>query len=138
MNTDQEASALGVQWIFAPVADVNNNPGNPVIGTRSYGENPEEVSQHVAAFIEGAHSDPKNRVLVTAKHFPGHGDTNVDSHLGLPRVEASKERMLALELIPFKAAIDQGVEPIMPPPFSLPPIQPQAIPPTPSHTPLPP
>ncbi len=130
LTTAQEARALGVQWIFAPVADVNNNPGNPVIGTRSYGENPEEVSQHVAAFIEGAHSDPKNRVLVTAKHFPGHGDTNVDSHLGLPRLEASKERMLAVELKPFEAAIAHGADAIMTAHLSVPAIEPEEIPAT--------
>ena len=85
----REARALGIHWIFAPVADVNNNPLNPIINLRSYGEDPEQVSRYVAAFIEGAHSDPANRVLVTAKHFPGHGDTDVDSHLGLPRLEVS-------------------------------------------------
>src|SRR5258708_35536087 len=105
MNTDEEGGGLGVQWIFAPVADVNNNPENPVIGTRSYGEDPEEVSRHVAAYIEGAHSDPKNRVLVTAKHFPGHGDTATDSHLEMPPVGASKDRMEQRELKPFRAAI---------------------------------
>ena len=67
----REARALGIHWIFAPVADVNNNPLNPIINLRSYGEDPEQVSRYVAAFIEGAHSDPANRVLVTAKHFPG-------------------------------------------------------------------
>src|SRR4029077_5236171 len=72
LATAREARALGVQWIFAPVADVNNNPQNPVINIRSYGEDPEAVSRHVAAYIEGAHSDAVNRVLVTAKHFPGH------------------------------------------------------------------
>jgi beta-N-acetylhexosaminidase len=103
LMTAREARALGVQWIFAPDSDVNNNPDNPVIGIRSYGENPEDVAQHVAAYIDGAHSDPKNPVLVTAKHFPGHGDTNVDSHLDLARLEASRERMSAVELIPFQA-----------------------------------
>ncbi|MEO8052683.1 MAG: glycoside hydrolase family 3 N-terminal domain-containing protein, partial [Acidobacteriota bacterium] len=71
LATAREARALGVQWVFAPVADVNNNPLNPVINLRSYGENPKEVAQHVAAYIDGAHSDPKNIVLVSAKHFPG-------------------------------------------------------------------
>src|SRR5258706_2511658 len=79
--TAREARALGFQWVFAPVADVNVNPENPVINLRSYGENPDDVARHVAAFIDGARSDPKNRVMVTVKHFPGHSDTNVDSHL---------------------------------------------------------
>jgi beta-N-acetylhexosaminidase len=75
---------------------------------RSYGENPDDVAKHVAAYIDGAHSDPKNRVLVTAKHFPGHGDTNVDSHLGLPRLDVSKQRLDEVELKPFRAAIAGG------------------------------
>src|SRR5579863_4789015 len=83
MATAREARALGVHWIFAPVADVNNNPDNPVINVRSFGENPDQVSSFVTAYIEGARADSKNRVLVTVKHFPGHGDTNIDSHLGL-------------------------------------------------------
>jgi len=96
LQTAREARALGVHWVFAPDADVNVNPSNPVINIRSYGENPEEVSKHVIAFIEGAHSDPAHQVLVTAKHFPGHGDTNVDSHLGLPRLEVARERLNAV------------------------------------------
>jgi beta-N-acetylhexosaminidase len=128
--TAREARALGVQWLFAPVADVNNNPENPVIGTRSYGENPDEVSRHVAAYIEGAHSDPKNRVIVTAKHFPGHGDTNVDSHLGLARLEASKERMHTVELKPFEAAIANGADAIMTAHLAVPAIEPEEIPAT--------
>ncbi|HEY2842000.1 MAG TPA: glycoside hydrolase family 3 protein, partial [Bryobacteraceae bacterium] len=109
----REARALGIHWIFAPVADVNNNPLNPIINLRSYGEDPEQVSRHVAAFIDGAHSDPANRILVTAKHFPGHGDTDIDSHLGLPRLEVPRERLDAMELKPFEAAIARGVDSIM-------------------------
>ena len=130
LQTAREARALGVHWIFAPVADVNVNPANPVINIRSYGENPEDVSKHVAAFIEGAHSDPANRVLVTAKHFPGHGDTNVDSHLGLPRLEVSKERMESIELKPFQAAIAHGADAIMTAHMSVPAIEPDDIPAT--------
>ena len=111
--TAREARALGVHWVFAPVADVNNNPKNPVINIRAYGEDPDQVSAHVAAFIEGAHMDPAARVLVTAKHFPGHGDTDVDSHLGLPRLSIPRNRMDATELKPFRAAIAQGVDAIM-------------------------
>ena len=111
--TAREARALGVHWVFAPVADVNNNPKNPVINIRAYGEDPDQVSAHVAAFIEGAHQDPAARVLVTAKHFPGHGDTDIDSHLGLPRLTIARNRMDATELKPFRAAIAQGVDAIM-------------------------
>ncbi len=111
--TAREARALGVHWVFAPVADVNNNPKNPVINIRSYGEDPEQVSAHVTAFIEGAHMDPAAKVLVTAKHFPGHGDTDVDSHLGLPRLPIGRDRMDAMELKPFRAAIAKGVDSIM-------------------------
>ncbi len=130
LQTAREARALGVHWIFAPDADVNVNPANPVINIRSYGENPDDVSKHVAAFIEGAHSDPKNRVLVTAKHFPGHGDTNVDSHLGLPRLDVSRDRMNAIELKPFEAAIAHGVDSIMTAHMSVPALEPDEIPAT--------
>ena len=128
--TAREARALGVQWVFAPVADVNNNPENPVINIRSFGENPEEVAEHVAAFIEGAHSDPKARVIVSAKHFPGHGDTNVDSHLGLARLDASKERMDQVELKPFQVAMEHQVDSIMTAHLAVPAIEPQEIPAT--------
>jgi len=70
LTAAREARALGIHWIFAPVADVNNNPLNPIINLRSYGEDPQQVSRHVGAFIDGAHSDANNRVLVSAKHFP--------------------------------------------------------------------
>jgi beta-N-acetylhexosaminidase len=109
----REARALGVHWIFAPVADVNNNPANPVINVRSFGEDPEKVSEFVTAFIEGAHSDPNAKVLVTAKHFPGHGDTDVDSHDGFPHISADRERLDQVELRPFQAAIEHGVDSIM-------------------------
>jgi beta-N-acetylhexosaminidase len=130
LETAREARALGVHWIFAPVADVNVNPANPVINIRSYGENPDEVSEHVAAYIDGAHSDPANRVLVTAKHFPGHGDTNIDSHFGLARLDASKERMDAVELKPFRAAIAHGVDSIMTAHMTVPAIENDEIPAT--------
>ncbi len=111
--TAREARALGVQWVFAPDADVNNNPDNPIINTRSFGENPQDVAAQVRAFIDGAHSDAKDRVLVTVKHFPGHGDTNVDSHIGMPVMGKDRARMDALELVPFKAAIADGVDAVM-------------------------
>ncbi len=128
--TAREARALGVHWVLAPVADVNNNPDNPVINIRAYSENPEEVAEHTAAYIDGAHSDPKNRVLVTAKHFPGHGDTNIDSHVGLARLEASKERMEEVELAPFRAAIAKGVDSIMTAHMAVPSLEPDEIPAT--------
>ena len=111
--TAREARALGVHWVYAPVADVNNNPDNPIINIRSFGEDPAMVSKHVQAFIEGAHSDPASRVLVTAKHFPGHGDTATDSHIGLGVVDASRERLERVELAPFRAAIAAGVDSVM-------------------------
>ena len=126
----REARALGVQWVFAPVSDVNNNPANPVINIRSYGENPADVSRHVAEFIEGAHSDPKNIVLVSAKHFPGHGDTDVDSHLDLARLNASRDRIEEVELVPFRAAIAHGVDSIMTAHMTVPAIEPEEIPAT--------
>ncbi len=128
--TAREARALGVQWIFAPVADVNNNPANPVINVRSFGADPDQVSQYVAAYIDGAHSDPKNRVLVTAKHFPGHGDTDVDSHLGLPRLGVDRARLDAIELRPFEAAIAHNVDAIMTAHMSVPALEPDEIPAT--------
>jgi beta-N-acetylhexosaminidase len=129
----REARALGIHWIFAPVADVNNNPLNPIINLRSYGEDPEQVSHYVAAFIEGAHSDPANRVLVTAKHFPGHGDTDVDSHLGLPRLEVPRERLDTMELKPFETAIAHSVDSVMTAHISVPALEPSGMPATVSH-----
>jgi beta-N-acetylhexosaminidase len=130
LATAREARALGVQWIFAPVADVNSNPINPIINIRSYGEDPEAVSRHVAAFIDGAHSDPDNRVLVTAKHFPGHGDTSVDSHLDLALLDKDRAHMDAIELRPFEAAIAHGVDAIMTAHMAVPAIEPEDIPAT--------
>jgi beta-N-acetylhexosaminidase len=111
--TAREARALGVQWLFFPDADVNNNPDNPIINIRSYGENPDDVSSFVSAFIEGAHSVPAARVLTTAKHFPGHGDTATDTHLNLATIAADKPRLERLEWAPFRAAIQAGVDSIM-------------------------
>jgi len=111
--TAREARAIGVHWVFYPVADVNNNPDNPIINIRSFGEDPEVVAQHVRAFIEGARLDPRFRVLTAAKHFPGHGDTAVDTHLNLATIPADRERLERLELIPFRAAIRAGVDSIM-------------------------
>jgi beta-N-acetylhexosaminidase len=131
--TAREARALGVNWVFAPDADVNNNPDNPIINVRSFGEDPATVAAGVSAFIEGAHSDPRNYVLLSAKHFPGHGDTAQDSHLQLPTLTASKERMESLELVPFRAAIEHGVDSIMTAHLAVPAFEPQQIPATVSH-----
>ena len=106
--TARQAIALGVPWILAPVADVNSNPENPIINIRSYGEDPGEVAAHVRAFIEGAHS--AGPVLVTAKHFPGHGDASVDTHLALAVINEDRARLEKIDLAPFRAAIASGVE----------------------------
>jgi beta-N-acetylhexosaminidase len=108
--TALEARAVGVHWIYAPDADVNSNPGNPIINTRSFGEDPTRVSEYVAEFIRGVQ---ENGGMATAKHFPGHGDTTADSHIDLPVVKADRERLEHLELVPFRAAIAAGVASIM-------------------------
>jgi beta-N-acetylhexosaminidase len=128
--TAHEARALGVTWVFAPDADVNNNPDNPIINVRSYGEDPQSVAAGVSAFIVGAHSDPANYVLVTAKHFPGHGDTAEDSHMQLAKLDQPKERIESVELVPFRAAVAQGVDCIMTAHMSVPAFEPQLVPAT--------
>ncbi len=128
--TAREARAIGVQWIYYPVADVNNNPDNPIINIRSFGENPQAVAANVAAFIEGAHSDKKNLVLATAKHFPGHGDTAVDTHMNLASIPADRDRLERLELVPFKAAIAAGVDAIMTAHIAVPALAPPDLPAT--------
>lgn len=115
--TARQARAVGVNWLFAPSADVNNNPDNPVINTRSYGENPNLVADYTKAFIEGAQNAG---ALACAKHFPGHGDTAIDSHIGLPVINVNKQRLNDIELIPFRAAIDAGIGSIMSAHISLP------------------
>ncbi|ELR96998.1 glycoside hydrolase family 3 N-terminal domain-containing protein [Gloeocapsa sp. PCC 73106] len=108
--TASEALSLGINWLLAPVVDVNNNPANPVINVRAFGEIPQIVSALAGAFITGARQFP---VLTTAKHFPGHGDTQVDSHLELPVLNHSLERLKEIELPPFQEAIAQGVDSVM-------------------------
>ena len=122
--TAREARALGVQQIYAPVADVNNNAANPVINVRSYGEDPAAVGQFVAAFIEGVQSEG---VIATAKHFPGHGDTATDSHRGLPEINVSRERLNAVELVPFRAAVNSGVGSVMTGHIGIPQVDPTAV-----------
>ena len=108
--TALEARAVGVHWIYAPDADVNNNPGNPIINTRSFGEDPARVAEFVSAFVRGVQ---ENGGLATAKHFPGHGDTAADSHIDLPVIRADRARLDELELVPFRAAISMQVDSIM-------------------------
>lgn len=126
--TAREARALGIQHVFAPVVDVNNNAANPVINVRSYGEDPAEVARFGAAFTEGAQ---QAGVIATAKHFPGHGDTAVDSHRGLPEINVSRERLDKVEFVPFKATINAGVGSVMVGHIALPQIDPTAIKPLP-------
>lgn len=123
--TARQARAIGINWVYAPVADVNNNPDNPVINTRSYGEDPQMVARFVSAFVEGVQTEG---ALATAKHFPGHGDTATDSHIGLPVVDVSRERLDRVELVPFRAAIASGVGSIMSAHIALPQIEPEVAP----------
>ena len=128
--TAREARALGFHWVYYPVADVNNNPDNPILNIRSFGEDPGEVAAQVTAFIEGAHSDKRNFVLATAKHFPGHGDTDVDSHMSLATNNADRARLERLELAPFRAAIEAGVDSIMTAHIAVPALAPPDLPAT--------
>jgi len=109
--TALEARAAGVRWIFAPDADVNNNPDNPIINIRSFGEDPQRVSEYVTQFIRGVE---ENGGLSSAKHFPGHGNVSVDSHLSLATVPGSRKELEASELVPFRAAVAAGASSIMP------------------------
>ena len=106
----EESRALGIAWNFFPIADVQINPKNPIINTRSFGEDPAEVGAMVSAYIKGSHA---GGMLTALKHFPGHGDTDTDSHLQLSRVNASMERLEAVELPPFKAGIAAGSDAVM-------------------------
>lgn len=108
--TGREARAIGIHHVYAPVLDVNNNAANPVINVRSFGEDPEDVARFGVAFGEGIQSQ---RVIATAKHFPGHGDTNVDSHRGLPIIDLPRTRLDQIELLPFKKAIEAGIGSVM-------------------------
>jgi beta-N-acetylhexosaminidase len=119
--TAEEARAIGVHWNFFPVADVNSNPANPIINTRSFGEDPQAVSDLVDAYIRGARA---GGVLTTVKHFPGHGDTATDSHLGVAQVTGDLARLQSLELVPFKNAIAAGVDSVMVAHLSVPTLDP--------------
>lgn len=126
--TAREARAMGVGQIFAPVVDVNNNAANPVINVRSYGEDPAAVARMAAAFTEGAQA---GGVIATAKHFPGHGDTAVDSHRGLPVIDVTRARLDAVELVPFRATIAAGVGSVMIAHIGLPQLDPTTVSPLP-------
>ena len=108
--TAQESRALGVHWNLFPVADVNSNPANPIIGTRAFGANPQQVGELVAAYIRGARA---NGMLTTAKHFPGHGNTATDSHVAVPVVNDNLGHLDAVDLPPFQKAIGAGVDAVM-------------------------
>ncbi|WFE28983.1 glycoside hydrolase family 3 protein [Solwaraspora sp. WMMD791] len=117
----RELAGAGITLNYAPVADVNSNPDNPVIGVRAFGDDPDLVARHTAAWIRGLQSAG---VAACAKHFPGHGDTSVDSHLDLPRIDADRVRLDAVELAPFRAAIAAGTATVMTGHLSVPAIDP--------------
>jgi beta-N-acetylhexosaminidase len=108
--TAQEARAIGIHWNFFPDADVNSNPANPIINTRSFGEDPRQVGDLVTAYIKGGH---EGGMLTTVKHFPGHGDTATDSHLGVASVNVDRAHLDSTELPPFRQAIAAGVDSVM-------------------------
>ncbi|WP_458123178.1 beta-N-acetylhexosaminidase [Paenibacillus sp. Z3-2] len=126
----RELKSIGIDMNLAPVVDVNNNALNPVIGVRSYGENAERVAEHGAAAITGYQSQG---IAATAKHFPGHGDTTVDSHLGMVTVPHDRKRLEQIELLPFHRAIEAGVDAIMTAHVIFPAIEPEPVPATLSH-----
>jgi len=119
--TAQESRAIGVHWNFFPDSDVNSNPANPIINTRSFGEDPQAVSDMVNAYIRGAH---EGGMLTTIKHFPGHGDTATDSHLGVAQVTGDLARLQSIELVPFKKAIEAGADSVMVAHVSIPALEP--------------
>ena len=125
--TAEEARALGVQVNFYPVADVNNNARNPIINIRSFGGDPKQVGLMARAYIRGSQ---EHGVMATAKHFPGHGDTSTDSHLELPVVDVNRARLDAIELPPFRAAIEEGVGGVMSAHIALPQIDTEKLPAT--------
>ena len=125
--TALEARAMGVHVPFAPVLDVNNNPDNPIINIRSFGEDPEAVADLGVAFVRGLQDFG---AVATGKHFPGHGDTETDSHLALPIIRVGRDRLDAIELVPFRAAIDAGIQGIMTAHVAVPELSGETIPST--------
>ncbi|MDL2293905.1 glycoside hydrolase family 3 protein [Ruminococcaceae bacterium OttesenSCG-928-D13] len=129
--TARELLGVGINFNLAPVLDVNSNPENPVIGVRSYGATAEAAAQYALAAFEGYRQEG---ILTTGKHFPGHGDTNTDSHLALPVVEKSLEELEGLELVPFRAAIKAGIPAITIAHVLFPALEARRVPATMSHT----
>ena len=123
--TAEEARAVGINHVLAPVCDVNVDPLNPVINTRSFGEDPHEVARWVAAYVRGLQ---RGGCLATAKHFPGHGDTHVDSHRALPVLDVDRERLEHVELVPFRAAMEAGVASVMLGHLAVPALDPTPVP----------
>jgi beta-N-acetylhexosaminidase len=121
--TAEESRAVGVHWNFFPDADVNSNPANPIINTRSFGEDPQQVGDLVAAYIRGARF---SGMMTTAKHFPGHGDTATDSHLSVAQVTGDRSRLNSVELPPFRQAITAGVDSVMVAHVTVPALEPEA------------
>jgi beta-N-acetylhexosaminidase len=119
--TGEEARAVGIHWTNSPVADVNINPNNPIINTRSFGENPNEVARLVEAYVRGAQSAG---LMATVKHFPGHGDTQEDTHMQLPMLPFDRARLDSVEFVPFEAGIRAGVKAVMTAHIALPKIDP--------------
>jgi beta-N-acetylhexosaminidase len=125
--TAEEARALGVQVNFYPVVDVNNNARNPIINIRSFGGDPQQVARMARAYIRGSQ---EHGVMATAKHFPGHGDTSIDSHLELPVIDVDRSRLNSIELPPFRAAVEEGVGGVMSAHIALPRIETGKLPAT--------
>ena len=123
----REARSLGINWIYAPDCDIDVEPSNPIIGTRSFGGDPERVGEYAAAWIDACQAEG---VLACAKHFPGHGRTTVDSHKALPRVEESAETLHATDLVPFRRAIERGVASVMTAHVAFPALDPSGAPAT--------
>ncbi|WP_047247861.1 glycoside hydrolase family 3 protein [Maribacter thermophilus] len=109
-NIAKDCKKAGIHWNLSPVVDINNNPNNPVIGYRSFGDDKKKVAQKALAYVKGTESEG---VLTSIKHFPGHGDTDVDSHLGIPVINKTKEELLNNELYPFQELINEGVDAVM-------------------------
>lgn len=123
----REARSLGINWIYAPDCDIDVEPDNPIIGTRSFGSDPERVGEYAAAWIDACQAEG---VLACAKHFPGHGRTTADSHKTLPRVEESAETIHATDLVPFRRAIERGVASVMSAHVAFPALDPSGSPAT--------
>lgn len=122
-----EARSLGINWIYAPDCDIDVEPNNPIIGTRSFGSDPDRVAEYAAAWIDACQAEG---VLACAKHFPGHGRTTVDSHKETPRVDESAETMRQTDLVPFRRAIERGVASIMSAHVAFPALDPTGVPAT--------